>query len=166
MSPYSRSSARSTNAVTQPASKFMLEVSTEESTLRTVLQSLRGSRALPLIVVLGAGLVILACGEDSSPSAPPPAPAPAPAPAPTPPPAPTPTPTPAEGECVVVNDVIEIPEGGSCRISAATVSRYRLSSVSVNAGDIVQCSNGRIQMGFISAQTVSLNGLTIRCGSG
>lgn len=74
--------------------------------------------------------------------------------------------TPTVGECVVVNHVISIPEGGSCRISSATVDMYRLSSLGIAPGDAASCSDGRISAGGISVGTLSINGLTIQCGSG
>jgi len=72
-------------------------------------------------------------------------------------------PPPGDGACVEVSDVIEIGEGESCTVTQALVDKYSLNSVSVNAGDTAMCSGGRVRLGFLSARSISLNGLTIRC---
>ena len=68
-------------------------------------------------------------------------------------------------DCVEVSDVVEIDEGASCTITQALVSKYSLGSVSVSAGDTASCSGGRVSMGFLSGNTIQLNGLTIRCSA-
>ena len=75
-----------------------------------------------------------------------------------------PTNTPPEADaCIEINDVIELGEGESCAISQALVDKYRLNSVSVDVGDTASCSGGRVTLGFLSAFSIQLNGLTIRC---
>ena len=68
-------------------------------------------------------------------------------------------------DCVEVSDVVEIDEGASCTITQALVSKYSLGNVSVSAGDTASCSGGRVSMGFLSGNTIQLNGLTIRCSA-
>lgn len=72
-------------------------------------------------------------------------------------------PEPEDVVCVEVNDVIELGEGESCTITQALVDKYSLNRVSVRAGDTASCSGGRVTLRFLSAQTIQLNGLTIRC---
>ena len=68
------------------------------------------------------------------------------------------------GNCVEVNDVVEIGEGQSCTITQALVNKYSLNSFSVRAGDTASCSGGRVRLGlFNSSGSIHLNGLTIRC---
>ena len=67
------------------------------------------------------------------------------------------------GNCVEVNDVIELGEGESCTITQALVNKYSLNSVSVRVGDTASCSGGRVTLGFFSGASIQLNGLTIRC---
>ena len=65
--------------------------------------------------------------------------------------------------CVEVNDVIALGEGESCTITQALVSKYSLNRVSVRVGDTASCSGGRVRLSFISARSIQLNGLTVRC---
>ncbi len=67
------------------------------------------------------------------------------------------------GNCVEVNDVIELGDGESCTITQALVDKYSLNSVSVRAGDTASCSGGRVTLSFFSGASIHLNGLTIRC---
>ena len=68
-----------------------------------------------------------------------------------------------DGGCVEVNDVVELGEGESCTITQALVDKYSLSRVSVRAGGTARCSGGRVRLSFLSAASIQLNGLTIRC---
>ena len=68
-----------------------------------------------------------------------------------------------DGGCVEVDDVIALGEGESCTITQALVDRYSLNRVSVSVGDTATCSGGRVALSFISARSIQLNGLTIRC---
>ena len=65
--------------------------------------------------------------------------------------------------CVEVNDVVELGEGESCTITQALVDKYSLDRVSVNVGDRVTCSGGRVRLGGITSSSIYLNGLTVRC---
>ena len=70
---------------------------------------------------------------------------------------------PTGNACVESNNVIEIASGASCEITQALVDKYSLGNVSIRAGTMASCSNGRVTMGFLSGVTIQLNGLTVRC---
>ena len=72
---------------------------------------------------------------------------------------------PTGNACVESNDVIEIASGASCEITQALVDKYSLGNVSIRAGTVARCSNGRVSVGFLSGVTVRLNGLTFRCAA-
>ena len=70
---------------------------------------------------------------------------------------------PTGNACVESNNVIEIASGASCEITQSLVDKYSLGNVSIRAGTMASCSNGRVTMGFLSGVTIQLNGLTVRC---